>query len=63
MEPTPNTYFHLFLGYSAIWTLVVCFVLMLMREQKQLKSQLCLLREEVSRLQKSDRPSSVGSER
>lgn len=40
METTPNTYWSLFAGYTAIWTLIVMFVIGLVREQRHLARRL-----------------------
>lgn len=40
METTPNTYFDLFLGYSAVWLLIVAFVVKLWVNQRRLSRQL-----------------------
>ena len=37
---TPDTYWDLFFGYSAIWLIFVLFLLRLVREQAALKSEI-----------------------
>jgi CcmD family protein len=40
----PDTYFDLFLGYTAIWVLVAVYLFTVMREQRQQRLELDELR-------------------
>lgn len=40
MEPIPDTYLDLFFGYTAIWALVLFFLVRMMREQSRLRKDM-----------------------
>ncbi len=49
MEPVPDTFLDLFLGYTIIWAIIALFIFVLWRANVRLAKELVLLKEHAQR--------------